>query len=79
VLGTDMGPAQGPPAFTGPSSQFPTGPLSTVESFGAAQSHDQTVGAIAGAFKAELSQGTLVRGGGSIESHGIGAKADHSA
>jgi hypothetical protein len=74
-----MGPAQGTPSYTGPSSQFPTGPLSNVEAAGAAQRTVGTPGSIAGALKAELAQGTLVRGGGSIESHGVGVNANHTA
>lgn len=73
------GATQGTPSYSGPSSQFPTGPLSTVESFGAGQRDVGTPGSIAGSIKAELTAGTLVRGGGSIESHGVGVNANHTA
>ena len=74
-----MGPTQGTPSYTGPSSQFPAGPLSNIEAAGAAQREVGTPGSVAGSLKAELAQGTLVRGGGSVESHGIGVNANHSA
>jgi hypothetical protein len=73
------GATQGTPSYTGPTSQFPSGPLSNVESFGAGQAHSETPGAVAGALRGELTTGTLVRSGGSIESHGIGVNANHTA
>jgi len=69
----------GTPAYSGPSAKFPTGPLSNVESFGAGQTRGGTPGAIAGSIKQELTQGTFVRGGGSVESHGIGVNTDRHA
>ncbi len=76
------GPVQS--SYSGPAAQFPNGPLSNIESCGAAAAHSETAGVIAGGFKSQLADGTLVRGGGSVESHGteshgIGVNANHSA
>jgi hypothetical protein len=67
-------PDSGIPAYTGPSSQFPTGPLSQLEQRGANAMHAETPGSVAGELRA-----LLAAGGFNEKSSGIGANTDHQA
>ena len=67
-------PTPGIPAYTGPSSQFPTGGLSPLEQRGHDAVQAETPGAVAGELRA-----LLAAGGFNEKSAGLGANADHQA
>jgi hypothetical protein len=67
-------PSDGIPAYTGPSSQFPSGGLSPLEQRGHDAAQGETPGAVAGELRA-----LLAAGGFNEKSAGLGTAADHRA
>ena len=67
-------PSPGIPAYTGPSSQFPSGALSPLQQRGHDAVQAETPGAVAGELRA-----LLAAGGFSEKASGLGNTADHRA
>ena len=67
-------PTPGIPTYTGPSSQFPNGPLSPLEQRGHDAEQADTPGTEAGDLRA-----LLASGGFNDKGSGIGNHADHRA